>query len=384
MHPRRSLCYPTELALVLLAFLGLHAWGVSGQRTLQGNDCTAAGAYTLCQNLWGADTGVGTQSTTLDSASGNSVAWGTTYTWANSPNNVKSYPNVYHNTAKGMQLQDVVAAPTSWQWRYQSASDDLRADVAYDVWFGVPQSGDVASAASSYEIMIWLSARGGSVSSLCTVVIKRAYTHPTTTSRVYRVSGIGGVVAQNLQIGGHTWNLRHGPNGNWDVFSFITAEGDITDFRADLNDFFRYLVNEQGVARTQYIQAIQAGTEPFTGSAELVTTNFSVDVSTQETQPSSSNPPPPPPASSSSSSSSASRASTTATSSSTSSADEAPTDTSSETSAAPTNSDADSPAPTESAVGTAESRNPGGGQCRLQLPASRRLRRRSWIERVFQ
>ena len=37
----------------------------------------------------GQDTGVGTQSTTLDSASGNSVAWGTTYTWANSPNNVK-------------------------------------------------------------------------------------------------------------------------------------------------------------------------------------------------------------------------------------------------------------------------------------------------------
>ena len=28
--------------------------GVSAQTTLQGNDCTAAGAYTLCQNLWGA------------------------------------------------------------------------------------------------------------------------------------------------------------------------------------------------------------------------------------------------------------------------------------------------------------------------------------------
>ncbi len=44
---------------------------------------------------------------------------------------------------------------------------------------------------------------------------------------------------QNLQIAGHTWNLKHGPNSNWDVFSFITAEGDITNFNADLNDFFR-------------------------------------------------------------------------------------------------------------------------------------------------
>ena len=47
------------------------------------------------------------------------------------------------------------------------------------------------------------------------------------------------MVAQNLQLAGHSWNLHHGPNGNWDVFSFITAEGDITDFDADLNDFFR-------------------------------------------------------------------------------------------------------------------------------------------------
>ena len=46
-------------------------------------------------------------------------------------------------------------------------------------------------------------------------------------------------MASNIQVGGHTWNLKHGPNANWDVFSFITAEGDITDFQADLNDFFR-------------------------------------------------------------------------------------------------------------------------------------------------
>ena len=61
----------------------------------------------------------------------------------------------------------------------------------------------------------------------------------TRLSPVHSVGGIGGVVAQNLQIAGHTWNLHHGPNANWDVFSFITAEGDITDFKADINKFFR-------------------------------------------------------------------------------------------------------------------------------------------------
>ncbi|EIW52482.1 uncharacterized protein TRAVEDRAFT_184689, partial [Trametes versicolor FP-101664 SS1] len=226
----------------------------TAQTTLQGNDCTAAGVYTLCQNLWGANTGVGSQTTTLISTNGDSASWSTTYQWSQSPDNVKSYPNLYHNTAKGMQLQDIVTAPTNWQWFYKSADSDLRADVSYDLWTGVPQAGDPASAASSYEIMIWLSQRGG-------------------------VGGIGNVVAQNLRVGGHTWTLKHGPNSNWDVFSFITAEGDITDFRADLADFFQYLVDQQGVAKTQFVQAIQVGTEPFTGAAELVTTNFSVDIS---------------------------------------------------------------------------------------------------------
>ncbi|KAI1789979.1 concanavalin A-like lectin/glucanase [Ganoderma leucocontextum] len=334
--------YPAELIAVLAFFLeALPIPGASAQTTLQGNDCTAAGAYTLCQNLWGADTGTGSQTTILRSTSGNSVSWETSYTWANSPDNVKSYPNVYHNTAKGMQLQDIVSAPTSWQWYYQSASNDLRADVSYDIWTGVPQSGDVASSASSYEIMIWLSNRGG-------------------------IGGIGNVVAQNIQVGGHTWNLKHGPNANWDVFSFITAEGDITNFTSDLNAFFQYLVNNQGVAETQYLQAIQTGTEPFTGSADLVISNFSVDVSTADDA--------------TTTSSSSSRASTSAHSSG------APSRTasgSSSSAASATSAAATSIVPQTSGSGPVSNpgvRDAGPRQCRLQLPSSDTLRRRG----VFQ
>lgn len=53
------------------------------------------------------------------------------------------------------------------------------------------------------------------------------------------IAGIGDVVASNVNIGGHQWNLKYGPNSNWEVFSFITAEGDINDYSGDLNDFFR-------------------------------------------------------------------------------------------------------------------------------------------------
>ncbi|KAI0691156.1 concanavalin A-like lectin/glucanase domain-containing protein [Cerioporus squamosus] len=358
---RRSIPLCPASTLLLLA-LGLVPDALG--QTLQGNDCTVAGAYTLCQNLWGANTGVGSQTTTLNSASGNSVSWETKYTWANSPNNVKSYPNVYHNTAKGMQLQDIVSAPTSWQWRYQSASDDLAADVSYDIWFGVPKTGDPASSASSYEIMIWLSDRGG-------------------------VGGIGSTVVQNLQIAGHTWNLKHGPNSNWDVFSFITAEGDITNFNADLNDFFQYLTDKQGVAKSQYIQAIQTGTEPFTGSADLVIDNFSVDVSTQEdattssAAPSSSSSSSPFPNSTSSSpaASPTSRHSDNASSTSTSSSSGA-----SSSGHTATTSSSHIPAAQTTTADQGSVRNSGGGQCRLTQPSQGSLQRRgrrSWVSRMF-
>ncbi|RDX48755.1 concanavalin A-like lectin/glucanase [Lentinus brumalis] len=361
-------------AYLLLALVQLR--GALGQTTLQGNDCTAAGAYTLCQNLWGASTGVGSQTTTLNSASGNSVSWETKYTWANSPNNVKSYPNVYHNTAKGMQLRDIVSAPTSWQWRYQSASNDLAADVSYDIWFGVPQSGDPASPASSYEIMIWLSDRGGYVTGY-------DWQTPHILTDVRRVGGIGSTIVQNLQIAGHTWNLKHGPNSNWDVFSFITAEGDITNFNADLNDFFQYLIDKQGVAESQYIQAIQTGTEPFTGSADLVIDNFSVDVSTQEDATTTSSPIP----------SSTTTTSHTRTSSETTSSGSTATAYSSapasSTHTATTTTTSDAPAAQSSGGTTADTgttRNEGGGQCRLTQPSAGSLKRRgkrSWVSRMF-
>ena len=66
---------------------------------------------------------MGAQTTTLDSASGDAVAWETNYTWAENPDDVKACecwwpswtawgrvltaredPNVNHNTAKGMQV----------------------------------------------------------------------------------------------------------------------------------------------------------------------------------------------------------------------------------------------------------------------------------------
>ncbi|THH31589.1 hypothetical protein EUX98_g2573 [Antrodiella citrinella] len=213
--------------------------------------CATAGAFTLCQNQWGTSAGVGSQNSTLLSASGNSISWSTSWTWANGPNNVKTYANVLHNSAKGMQLSAITAAPTSWQWQYNTISSNIRADVSYDIWFGEASSGTPASSASSYEMLHDLA---------------------------LGIQPVGSQIVSNIEVAGHSWNLWRGPNSNWTVLSFVSANGDLTDFEVDLKDFFEYLISNEGVAATQYLQAIQTGTEPFVGTADLVIENFSVSV----------------------------------------------------------------------------------------------------------
>lgn len=239
----------TSSLLVLSALAAL-----ASCQTLSGQyDCATSGQYSLCQNLWGITSGVGSQTSTLISTSGNNISWTTTWNWQNNPNNVKSYANVLSATSKGKQLAAITHAPTIWNWSYLSESSGIRADVSYDIWFGVAPSGTAASTSSSYEIMIWLSGVGG-------------------------IQPVGSQITSNTAVAGHTWNVWRGPNSNWQVISFV-ATSEIHNFNADLKDFFNYLVAQQGVPSTQYVQAIQAGTEPFTGNAQLMTTSYSVSLS---------------------------------------------------------------------------------------------------------
>ncbi|KIY73277.1 glycoside hydrolase family 12 protein [Cylindrobasidium torrendii FP15055 ss-10] len=228
----------------------------SNAQTLTGQyDCIkGAGNYDLCQNLWGKSSGVGSQSSTLISASGDNISWSTNWTWANNENSVKSYANVESTTAKGVKLSDIKTAPTTWVWDHTTQSDGIRADVAYDIWTGVQSVGAPASANSSYEFMIWLAKLGG-------------------------IQPVGSRIASNVQVAGYNWEIWRGPNTNWQVISFFTTDL-IKNFQVDLTDFFDYLIANQSVSSSQYLQSIQAGTEPFTGSANLVTSQYSVSITT--------------------------------------------------------------------------------------------------------
>jgi xyloglucan-specific endo-beta-1,4-glucanase len=108
------------------------------------------GGYTVNNNLWGEDSGSGSQCTYVDSISGSGVGWHTTWTWSGADNQVKSYANSQVGLTK-KYVSDISSIPTSVDWTYDNTA--INADVSYDLFTAadinhVTYSGD-------YELMIW-------------------------------------------------------------------------------------------------------------------------------------------------------------------------------------------------------------------------------------
>ncbi|KAF4918110.1 putative xyloglucan-specific endo-beta-1,4-glucanase A [Colletotrichum viniferum] len=209
----------------------------------------ATGAYTVYHNNWGAAQATsGSQCTTFNSLSSGSVSWSTSWTWAGGQGQVKSYSNVAVEEVN-KKLSAIKSIPSKWTWSYTGSS--IVADVAYDLWLA-PSVG----ANNKYEIMIWLGSYGGAGP----------------------ISSTGSKIA-SPKIAGTTWSLFSGPNGDTTVFSFV-APSNIASFDGDLKDFFDYLVSSQGVAKTNVVTSLQAGTEPFSGTnAVFKTSAISISVS---------------------------------------------------------------------------------------------------------
>ncbi|KAH7345630.1 glycoside hydrolase family 12 protein [Rhizoctonia solani] len=205
-----------------------------------------SGYYTLYNNLWGKDAGTGSQQTQATSVNGKKVAWKTTYTWSGGQYNVKSYSNVGLNSGLGKKLSAISSIPTGWYWTYSSASSNLVSNVSYDLWLSTTSGGS-----STDEIMIWLSSRGG--------------------------AGPAGSQIATATVNGVSWKLFKGTVSTWTVWSFV-APSELTGYNSDLKPFFTYLINSQGLSNSKYLTGVQAGTEPFVGSATLTTTEYSVTV----------------------------------------------------------------------------------------------------------
>jgi xyloglucan-specific endo-beta-1,4-glucanase len=208
----------------------------------------ASNGYYLNNNMWGKDSGSGSQCTVVDAISGNSVSWHVQWQWSGGENNVKAYPYA------GRQIQprlinSIGSIPSAMSWSYSTTN--VRANVAYDLFTASDPNHSTSS--GDYELMIWLGRLGG-------------------------VSPIGQRTT-TVNVGGRSWELWDGYNGAMRVYSFV-ASSSVNSFSGDLKDFFRYLVNSQGFPdRNQYLITLQAGTEAFTGGpATFTVQNFSGNV----------------------------------------------------------------------------------------------------------
>ncbi|KAH8166588.1 hypothetical protein CIB48_g1688 [Xylaria polymorpha] len=211
-------------------------------------DSVQTGSYIVYNNLWGQSSGSGSQCTTVNGLSGNSVAWSTSWSWSGGNYNVKSYANVVVQTS-AKQISAISTIPTNWKYSYTGSN--MVANVAYDLF-----TSSSASGSSEYEVMVWLAALGGAGP----------------------ISSSGSPVA-TPSIAGVSWKLYDGYNGNMHVFSFV-ASSQVTSFSGDLKAFLSYLTSNQGMSTSQFVTSIGAGTEPFVGSnAVLTTTAYSISVS---------------------------------------------------------------------------------------------------------
>lgn len=78
-------------------------------------DSLQTGSYIVYNNLWGQDAGTGSQCTTVNSLSGSSVAWSTSWSWSGGDYNVKSYANAVVQTS-AKQISAISSIPTTWKY----------------------------------------------------------------------------------------------------------------------------------------------------------------------------------------------------------------------------------------------------------------------------
>ena len=119
-------------------------------------------------------------------------------------------------------------------------------DAAYDVWLDpTANKGGV----NATEIMIWLHRQGP-------------------------IQPIGSM-SGSVNLGGGTWEVWTGNNGQNDVVSYV-APGSLGSFDADLMEFIRDTIGRGKASPEWFVNSVQFGFEPWWGGSGLSVTGFSV------------------------------------------------------------------------------------------------------------
>lgn len=221
-------------------------------------DSLALGKYWLNSNLWGAETGTGSQSLWETSRSDATIAWGTRWDWSGQEESVKSYNCAvlgWHwgwkqaDTGLPLQLEEQRHLQTFWDFQVQETRPG-GFNISYDLWLSADPH--LGNASADHEIMIWLYQSGA--------------LRPIGTKQV------------TVTLGGVNWELWEGslPECGWPVHSFVRTVN-TTSQALDLREFFDFLI-ARGLSRSQYLISVEAGAEVFTGAGQLDTMAYAVEI----------------------------------------------------------------------------------------------------------
>ncbi len=263
-------CVNTQIDVANCGACGKACSGVCSAGTCAASSCTAnmakkdttstayasiiLGKYWINNNVWGASGASGSQSIWDTCSSGNTIGWGTSWTWSGGSNGqVKSYASAVLGWQWGWKVTSGTGLPVQISanknvtcgWTYR-VNPGQTIDVSYDLFvhsIANPGTNDNPTD----EIMIWLYRSGGA-------------------------GPIGGTQA-TVSLAGSSWELHQGNNGNWNVYSYVNTTNQ-TSATLNLMDFLKDLVSRGWMTSSKYLSSVQAGTEVFVGTGELDTDSY--------------------------------------------------------------------------------------------------------------
>jgi hypothetical protein len=243
-------------ALAAMAALSLTATAAHAASTLCNSQTAsvAGGAYTVENNEWNSS------ASECVSTDGNAD-----FTVANSAiSNPTSgapggYPAIYKGchwgactSNSGLPIQVGSLTPgkvtTSWTTTQTYAG---AYDVAYDIWYN--QSPTTSGQPNAEEMMIWLNDNGG-------------------------VEPAGSVVATNVTLGGHTYNIWEDQMSSWKDVSYVMTSGTTSVSNLDVGILAADSVSRGYMTDSDYLIDLEAGFELWQGGAGLATDSYSVNI----------------------------------------------------------------------------------------------------------
>jgi cellulose 1,4-beta-cellobiosidase len=128
-------------------------------------------------------------------------------------------------------------------------------DDSYDIWYNAAKT--TSNNETGLEMMIWLN-------------------HTTGNEAV---QPIGSVVASNVSIGGHVYNVWHGVNGGTaGTVSYVLATPDDSLSNIDLGPLAADAVSRGYLSKADFLIDVEAGFEVWNNGAGLTANSFSVNV----------------------------------------------------------------------------------------------------------